>query len=190
MSNNHVSGGNFQIVSKAIGTTINNNIAIGPFGISIFSNSYCKVFNNTAVSESGAAFTVGDQDGNFSRHNSIWNNIFVASGTAYAWADDSASADFGNISDYNCIFSTSAVYYQLDGDRADIAAARTQWAVQSTIHKDNEQNSLEVDPQLDTSYRPRNPAVINGGKPDANGNSTSMGAAGAILRGRLRQRFK
>ena len=40
----------------------------------------------------------------------------------------------------------------------------------------NDQNSLEVDPQLDSSNKPTNPEVTQGGKPDANGDSTSIGA--------------
>lgn len=46
----------------------------------------------------------------------------------------------------------------------------------------NDVHSLMEDPLLDANYVPQNQNVINGGKPDANGNETSIGAGAVQVR--------
>ena len=40
----------------------------------------------------------------------------------------------------------------------------------------DDSNSIDEDPKLDVNNRPHNPSVFKGGKPDINGNTTSMGS--------------
>ena len=45
-------------------------------------------------------------------------------------------------------------------------------------------NDLQVDPKYDANYNPRNSLILQGGKPNFNGDTTPMGATPLIIRGK------
>jgi len=129
----------------------------------------------------------------FSEDFTNYNNIIDASNASYNTTYDFNPMDTRGYQDYNCYVvgtnsggSMSNLGYinpvaPLDTFQASLAEVQACWAVESwtQTYAGNDACSLEVDPQLDSDYKPQNPQVLRGGKPDINGDSTSMGAIGA-----------
>jgi len=138
--------------------------------------------NNTCVASSGVALEIGDQGANgdsearYATYNTVLNNIVEADG-AGALAlriEDSATATTHYV-DYNCYWAKNGAGLANIGGTVctTLAGIQAAWAVLGK--PENDAHSIVVDPQLDGNYLPRNPAVISGGYPDANGTQTNIG---------------
>ena len=109
-------------------------------------------------------------------NNIIENSIIFAEAGVDVLIYDGDGTDHDNMFDYNCYYGGDNIAWLDGGAIADIAALRTKWGTYSVLGSKNDTNSIEEDPSLDANNKPRNPNVINGGRPDINGNSTSIGA--------------
>ena len=127
-------------------------------------------------------------DGNMFEHQTFEatvfeNNIIDGSSSEYAVVYNNVSGFPSQIKfDYNNYQAGSlGMFFDGTAARADLTAIKTIWAAQTDfIWTDNDENSLEVDPQLDSNYRPANTQIINGGRFDINGDKTYMGAAAVM----------
>lgn len=135
----------------------------------------------------------------YTKNNICYNNIVVSTDATFpAYTDYEGNKNLGepriaqdamnDYMDYNCYWNTAGALIARIGvtptDCATIVELQTAWGNAGTAgaiwnaayYQINDLNSLAVNPQLDSSYKPRNTAVITGGKPDINGNATSIGA--------------
>jgi len=176
VANNKVQNGDRQIVVKNLGSHILNNICLGAHPINLFSGGRHSIVNNTCVASSGTAMLLDDQESQYTVSNEIINNIFVAdgAGTKALFVLDATTAPT-NTFDYNCYWAQNgAVLATIGGVQCDtLAEIQARWTALG--RPDNDANSIVADPQLDADYKPTNPDVVNGGRPDSSGNKTSMG---------------
>jgi hypothetical protein len=181
---NKASGGNFQGVSKAEGTVWVGNILDGEKPLSFFSLPSNFIMNNTLRSTTASpCFVLGDQAGTYTSDNYAINNIVAQEAAAVCFSDDGNPSDGDDYLNHSDLFRLDGSNIALLGgaSRADLTALQAQWAVQSDILGDvNDQNSISENPQFtspDTGdYTPTNPDVLKGGKPDAGSNETVLGA--------------
>lgn len=198
---------NLAIVLKGTqGGNISNNIFVAERSLLLKGNSdNISISNNTLVAHGtnsdAACITWANAEGAgttyIPENCTMWNNICEArnGSPAYRMVDSDgtpspATNSNGMSLDYNCVFGDILLADVPNAtDYLTEATLLAFWATVTGFPNQNDQNSLFVDPQLDSNYRPQNPQVINGGKSDANGNSTSIGAIMLFLDSGFRGRY-
>jgi hypothetical protein len=185
--------GNLGIVAKSCpNVSITGCIVVVERGIYLKGNADTAiVIGNTVIAHgtySGSAcFTWSNaKDGieYIPTLGTIFNNIFEATNSSYCmlFVDSSDTPDTptsvnGMVFDYNCLYGDVLLR---DGvaplSYTTLPNLITYWQGFGGWVYANDTNSIKEDPQLDSNYLPRNAAVLSGGKPDAKGNPTSIGA--------------
>jgi len=120
----------------------------------------------------------------WSEHNTVRNNIFDGAAANYTITYDFNPRSGDCDVNYNCYRNGMQGLSNLGSTGIpNLDALRNKWLTWPTefeTYRLNDQNSIEADPQyadpLNGDFRPTNPAVINGGEPDSNGNPQFMGA--------------
>lgn len=175
--------GEYAVVSKADNVTFKNNICVGDKALTLKGSQNCSYVNNTCVGDGDYCLSIvvdpasapnpeKDNVGNY-----LVNNIFYAVGATYNWRISDTGA-YDTITDYNCYYGGTNLFYTADGDKT-LATMATWWAANGTyyINTSNESHSLNIDPGLNTAtYKPGNSNVTSGGMPDASGNTTPIGS--------------
>jgi hypothetical protein len=125
-----------------------------------------------------------------------FNNIFARFDNHSCMTFDFNPLPGNHIMDYNCydivakvsnlgtdtistLAQQQAKWQEWPMDTYKLAGAADSWYVSLSIT--NDLNSIQTAPQLDANYRPQNSQLIEGGKPDTNGKSTSIGATSPPL---------
>jgi parallel beta-helix repeat protein len=179
---------NIGIVSKGIGNLIRGNVVLGERCIYLKGSQRNKVFNNTCIANGTVSnsncLQMSNADASDCINNEIYNNIFSAANSkSPVRIEDFETPD--NTTDKKQNYFNNNCYHTANADilyDATVATGYTLAEIQAfwdanSLWKDGDDNSITEDPQLDANYKPTNPLVIKGGKPDANGNTTSMGAS-------------
>jgi hypothetical protein len=194
VSNNKVDGGGFGLVIKGKWHTVKGNLIIQGTNATTTHAAYikgcygCTFINNTIIANSqtsGAALVIMEQNGITvdTGYNIIKNNIFDGRGGHYAMRLEGTFLN--NILDYNDYQGgdTGFVFIDSLANPTDLATLQSMWASNATTNEGllNDSNSLEVDPQFDSTYKPKNPQLLEGGEPDANDKNTSIGASSPPL---------
>lgn len=179
---NTLKGGDYQLVVKGDGNYIYGNICDGANTLYFKGGSRPIACNNTFVANSGYAirqFTDGAAE---SDRPVVFNNIFVASGSGVMCYKNTHNDPFDSYFDYNCYWAeNSATISDLGGTITTLAGLQAQWQTYDFIFADlNDINSLNVNPHLDSGYRPKN-IQLTQGKPDTNGSPTSIGSTAPPL---------
>ena len=141
-----------------------------------FINSLYYAYYITDDKASNSTVSLITDVGELPSNNIIENCILFAEAGVDVVVYDADGIDHNNLFDYNCLYGADNIAWLDGGVIADISALRTKWNVYSVLGDENDLNSLEVNPLLDSNDKPQNPQVIHGGRPDVNGNKTSMGA--------------
>jgi hypothetical protein len=186
---NNVSIGNLPLFEVGGSNHIHNNTCVAsgstayltglPTGNAQFDASLfpvaSDVTNNIFVTSSAANYGMWDYDGQ--------------GGTTSLARGDNGDDFMTHYIDYNCYWNTADATKITKMGAAGVESDTIEeliavWATGKTgdlpwndlCFEINDQHSLMEDPLLDGNYVPQNPNVKTGGKPDINGNPTSMGA--------------
>lgn len=185
LDNNHITAGNFGVVIKSNHCEGNDNIIVGAAtGIGVFSGFGNTLHNNTINITAGSGIVFGNHNGAISLNNRAYNNIIkLGSGGSFIIFDEQSVGSpvgIGNHDlDYNCYWSeASEPWYNFQDTASNrLTNLLSFWGTSGEMLASKlDQNSIEVDPQLDANNKPQNPILNGAGKPDANGDSTAIGA--------------
>ena len=141
---NTVSGGNWQIVSKANGCVIIENICDGIKTCLIAAGDSNTVLNNVFRATSDYAFIFSSQDSlKYTSDNYVANNLMSISSVNVVWSDENNPTDGGDFVDRNVYYrSDGGDIVRLGGENRTLSELVIQWAAQSTLYGDiNDQNS-------------------------------------------------
>jgi hypothetical protein len=115
----------------------------------------------------------------WAENNVVENNIMQAEDASDTFTFDFNPRAGQNKIDYNCYVAGTTSLMNLDSViQNDLTEVLAKWPTFGTIYPDNDLNSIEEDPLLDSSYAVHNPKILNEGKLNINDNPTSMGAVG------------
>ena len=177
------------IIIKGEGNNVTNNIISVFRPILVKGGARNKIINNTCyvIGATGRALTWQVSTDN-PDYNYIYNNIFDASNGEYALSIIDGEGG-NNILDYNCyVTGSGGIAFDADNTNASytLTQLQTQWVDQvgwtsgEHIYTLNDAESLDKNPNFTDAdggdFTVNNPLVKAGGKPDINGNTTTIGA--------------
>ncbi len=153
ISGNFAYNGDYQLVLKAKGCIVRNNIFVGTRPLHVFAGFGNRIVNNTLYSTSGIALFLDDQAGTHTKQDVVLNNICDASGGGtYAMTITDATLLPTHQVDYNCYVAGSSGVLDLAGtngtDADTLAEIQAIWQGLDTAWGINDENSLIVDPRF------------------------------------------
>jgi len=160
--------GAYGFVCKGEANRILNSVFTGSNALAVYAGSFYTIENNTCISStSTAGMVIGDQAGYWSTNNTIRNNVIVNTSTGVCLSFDADASDRGHLVDYNCYYRTAGGdTHNLYNQNRTLAEAQGDWATGSTLYgTTNDQNSISVNPNLDSNYRASSSALKNAGSP-------------------------
>lgn len=174
----------WAIVIKATNATVTNNICLGGQAMLAKGAQNVTFSGNTCMTNENWALQLLNDPASSPNPEKVTsgclftNNIFDGSGGVNAVNISVDTELYDCVFDYNDYWGASSTLFLIAAASSTYEEAKTFWSTNGTykINKENMANSLNVNPQLDIDYKTTNPEVRDGGKPDANGDSTSMGA--------------
>ena len=156
VANNFISSttrNNWGLVDKGLYNTIENNVVIAGTALYLVGSQFCKIVNNTFVSNQagGAAVEVSNAYGRNPLGNSMLNNIFYTSNGAYAVNMDDADFDLflDNYFDYNCYYGGTNGTFRINATNYNtITELQTAWPSLSEAYSTNDAHSIIADPEF------------------------------------------
>jgi hypothetical protein len=177
---NYISGGDQQIVLKGSRMIVHHNVTQGANGIYLKGSVKSKAFSNTIVSTAGYALGIGENTTDGAQVSTeqclIYDNIITQSHpSGYIISNDNAAGGVSdpndNYIDYNCYYNLGAKHALIQGedDPNDLAEMQLLWTTWEPANFSlcplNDENSIEVNPNLDANYQAKNPALNGAGTP-------------------------